>query len=93
MTTHSRLTIKGQVTIPKDVRTLLGLQPGDTVAFEQDGDRISVRKAEAPVEAKETPEQFRARLHALLEQFPPLPATMSTDAYMAMIREPLPDPR
>ncbi|WCT72732.1 AbrB/MazE/SpoVT family DNA-binding domain-containing protein [Sphingomonas naphthae] len=93
MTTHSRLTIKGQVTIPKDVRDLLDLKPGDTVAFEQDGDRISVRKAEVPVEPKETPDQFRKRLHALLEQFPPLPSKMSTDEYMAMIREPVPAPR
>lgn len=38
MTHQSRLTIKGQVTIPKDIREALGLAPGQTVEFKLDAD-------------------------------------------------------
>ena len=41
----SRLTQKHQVTIPKSVREKLGLEAGDTVAFEEGPDReIRLRK-------------------------------------------------
>lgn len=33
-----RVTSKGQVTIPLDVRRALGIQPGSEVRFEVDGD-------------------------------------------------------
>ena len=35
----SRISSKGQVTIPQGVRTRLGLQPGDRVEFVEDGGR------------------------------------------------------
>lgn len=45
---HSALvTTKGQVTIPKDVREVLGVAPGDRVVCEVAGDRVTVRKAGA----------------------------------------------
>lgn len=34
------ITSKGQITIPKDVRTILGLEPGDKVNFLIDDDGI-----------------------------------------------------
>ncbi|TZG29085.1 AbrB/MazE/SpoVT family DNA-binding domain-containing protein [Sphingomonas montanisoli] len=34
MSKQSNLTIKGQVTIPKDVRDALGLRPGEPVEFD-----------------------------------------------------------
>ena len=37
--TQTTVTIKGQVTIPKEVRDGLGLANGDKVAFVFDGDR------------------------------------------------------
>ncbi len=43
-----RITSKGQVTIPKEVREKLGLQPGDEVGFREEGQAMIVEKAEAP---------------------------------------------
>lgn len=40
----SRLTSKGQVTIPKPVRDRLGLQPGDEVEFVASPDGVRVRR-------------------------------------------------
>ncbi len=33
------ITSKGQVTIPRDIRRMLGLKPGDRVTFVADGDK------------------------------------------------------
>ena len=41
-----RLTSKGQVTIPLEIREALGLLPHTEVEFEIDGDAVRVRKAE-----------------------------------------------
>jgi AbrB family looped-hinge helix DNA binding protein len=43
-----KVSTKGQVTIPQDIRVELGLHPGSEVAFEVNGDEarlIPVRKA------------------------------------------------
>ncbi|MEO6212079.1 MAG: AbrB/MazE/SpoVT family DNA-binding domain-containing protein [Vicinamibacterales bacterium] len=40
-----RLTTKGQVTIPQDIREALGLLPHTEVEFEIDGDSVRLRKA------------------------------------------------
>ncbi len=40
----ARITSKGQMTIPKRVRTAAGLDTGDVVAFEMEGARVSFRK-------------------------------------------------
>jgi len=40
----SRVTEKGQVTIPKEVREDLGIQPGDEVVFEETESGYVVRK-------------------------------------------------
>lgn len=42
--TH-RVGPKGQVVIPKELREQLGIEPGDEVAFEREGDQVLVRKA------------------------------------------------
>ena len=44
-TTTSRMTSKCQATIPVSVRKVLGLQAGDTVAFEIESGRVWLRKA------------------------------------------------
>lgn len=41
----TKLTSKGQVTIPKAVRDRLGLETGDYLVFEPEGDRVVVTRA------------------------------------------------
>jgi antitoxin PrlF len=46
MTALSKLTAKGQTTIPREVRDRLALKPGDLIAFEVKGDLAEIRKVE-----------------------------------------------
>jgi AbrB family looped-hinge helix DNA binding protein len=46
MTALSKLTSKGQTTIPREVRDKLALKPGDLIAFEMQGDAVQIRKVE-----------------------------------------------
>lgn len=42
---ETTLTEKGQVTIPIEIRRIIGLQPKDKVSFEVDGDTIRIKRA------------------------------------------------
>jgi AbrB family looped-hinge helix DNA binding protein len=44
MTGKTKVTSKGQVTIPKDVRERLGLRPGDEIEFVDDRGGFRVQK-------------------------------------------------
>ncbi len=44
MTAGTKITSKGQVTIPKDVRERLGLRSGDEIEFVDDGNGYRVQK-------------------------------------------------
>jgi antitoxin PrlF len=44
--TYARLTSKGQVTVPKEVRQRLHLEPGDVLAYEVEGDAVRVSKVQ-----------------------------------------------
>jgi AbrB family looped-hinge helix DNA binding protein len=44
MTTTSKISEKGQITIPKGLREALGIRAGDRLEFELRGDFIRVRK-------------------------------------------------
>lgn len=46
MAYRSRLSSKGQVTIPSEVRERLALEPGDTVLYDVEEDRVLLRRAE-----------------------------------------------
>lgn len=46
-----RVTTKGQVTIPKEIREALGIEPGDEVAFEETDVGYLIKK-EAPTTAE-----------------------------------------
>ncbi|QHS15920.1 AbrB/MazE/SpoVT family DNA-binding domain-containing protein [Halopenitus persicus] len=41
-----RVTTKGQVTIPKEIREALGIEPGDAVEFERTESGYELRKEE-----------------------------------------------
>ncbi len=46
----SRMTSKGQVTIPADLRAELGLKPHDRVEFKLVNGALVVKKAESPID-------------------------------------------
>lgn len=45
----SKVTSKGQVTIPIEVRRILRVSPHDQVAFVVDGDRVELKRKESVV--------------------------------------------
>jgi len=42
---HSKLTSQGQISVPAEVRRKLGVGPGSVLEWDEDGDRIVVRRA------------------------------------------------
>jgi AbrB family looped-hinge helix DNA binding protein len=42
---HSKITAQGQVSVPAKVRQRLGVGPGSVLEWDEDGDRVTVRKA------------------------------------------------
>ena len=52
----SRLSSKGQVTIPKEIREAIGLKPGDMVAYEVQNGVVTLTRVES----------FDAAFHAAL---------------------------
>lgn len=60
---QSRLSSKGQVTIPVEVRERLGLEPGDVVVYEIEGERAILHRAE-PLDIA-----FHAALSSTLEEW------------------------
>jgi AbrB family looped-hinge helix DNA binding protein len=42
---HSKLTAQGQVSVPAKVRQKLGVGPGSVLEWDEDGERVVVRKA------------------------------------------------
>jgi antitoxin PrlF len=72
-----RVTEKGQVTIPKELRDTLGIGAGTEVEFERDGDTIVVRKVtDAPTRGRRLVERLRGRGDV----------AMTTDEIMALTR-------
>ena len=68
------VTQKGQVTIPQEIRSRLGLKPRDRVRFEMDGDVVRLRPARSKLLAgygavtpKERPEDW-AKVRAEVER-------------------------
>ena len=43
MEQHAKVTSKGQITVPRQIRRLLGVQPGDSLLFEAGEDGVRVR--------------------------------------------------
>jgi antitoxin PrlF len=42
---HSKVTAQGQVSVPARVRQRLGVGPGSVLEWDEEGDRVVVRKA------------------------------------------------
>jgi AbrB family looped-hinge helix DNA binding protein len=43
MEKQAKITSKGQITVPRDVRRLLGVQAGDRLLFESDAEGVRIR--------------------------------------------------
>ncbi|MCU4740609.1 AbrB/MazE/SpoVT family DNA-binding domain-containing protein [Halobacteria archaeon AArc-m2/3/4] len=55
-----RVTTKGQVTIPKEIRDALGIEPGDEITFEEVDSDYKIRKKEPTTADGEDPfEKYR----------------------------------
>jgi AbrB family looped-hinge helix DNA binding protein len=55
MQREAKITSKGQITVPREVRRTLGVKPGDKLVFEQYGDDMRVR----PVRKKSVFAKYR----------------------------------
>jgi AbrB family looped-hinge helix DNA binding protein len=55
MKAQAKITSKGQITIPRDVRRALGVRPGDKLVFEKVGNVIHIR----PVKDVDPFEKYR----------------------------------
>jgi AbrB family looped-hinge helix DNA binding protein len=56
-----RLTTKGQVTIPLEIRTRLGLMPNSEVEFDIVGDSVRIRKAARQQRGRDLVARMRGR--------------------------------
>jgi AbrB family looped-hinge helix DNA binding protein len=57
-----RVTTKGQVAIPKEIREALGIEPGDEVTFEETGEGYTIRKKVPTIADGADPfERYRGR--------------------------------
>jgi AbrB family looped-hinge helix DNA binding protein len=61
MSSQTKLSVKGQVVIPKDVRDALNLKPGETLNVKRVGNQI-VMEAAVPCHKKITYEEFKRRI-------------------------------
>jgi AbrB family looped-hinge helix DNA binding protein len=51
----ARITSKGQITVPHEIRRALGVLPGDKLLFERDGASVRIR----PIRTKSPFEKYR----------------------------------
>jgi AbrB family looped-hinge helix DNA binding protein len=42
---HSKVTAQGQISVPSDVRRKLGIGPGSILEWDEEGDKIVVRRS------------------------------------------------
>jgi antitoxin PrlF len=54
---QSKITAQGQISVPAEIRKRLGIGPGSVIEWEQEGDKIVVKRA-----VKYTSEDIRRRL-------------------------------
>lgn len=78
-----RITTKGQVTIPQEIRDKLGLHPNTDVEFRIDGDSVVLTKTSATRRADRVVERMVGKWQSEL----------TTDEVMAMTRDWAPPPK
>lgn len=81
----TNLTIKGQVTIPKDVRDALGLKAGEPVEIDWDGGEIGTFRRPRRDRASEV-EAMKAQIRATSRRFAHLREGRPTDDIMRELR-------
>ncbi|MCL2483691.1 MAG: AbrB/MazE/SpoVT family DNA-binding domain-containing protein [Propionibacteriaceae bacterium] len=54
---YATVTSKGQVTLPAELRRLLGIQPGQTIGFRTDGQRVTVETSTSVEDVRTTLEE------------------------------------
>jgi AbrB family looped-hinge helix DNA binding protein len=52
---RTRITSKGQITVPHEIRRVMGVRPGDSLVFESNGGEVRVR----PVRTQKPFEKYR----------------------------------
>jgi antitoxin PrlF len=75
----AKVTSKGQITVPVEIRKRLGVQPGDTLVFETQAEYVTVKR-------QQTAHEY---FTALREKYPTGPAEFENDddAIAAMFDE------
>lgn len=87
---ETSMTVKGQITVPKDVRDLLGLKPGQKVQIEMTDDG-EVRILRASPEAEQEARMARLReMQAAFKAQDPMPGISNADWFTA-VRGPGPE--
>ena len=79
-----RVTEKGQVTIPKDIRDKLGIGPGSEVEFLDEGGRVRLVKAGPEAAAEQRKQRMRLWIDRVKGS---ANAGLSTDEIMRMTRD------
>ena len=78
-----RLTSKGQVTIPQDLRERLGLHPGTEVEFDIVDDGVRIRKAGSQDRRRRQVREWIARIKGSARN---TQCQLTTDEIMALTR-------
>jgi AbrB family looped-hinge helix DNA binding protein len=63
---EATVTGKGQITIPKEIRRIMGLHPHDRVSFELEGESVKIRRVSSKlmqgygaITARKKPEEYQ----------------------------------
>lgn len=61
MLSATKMSTKGQIVIPKQIREALGLKAGDPIVMAMDGDRLILRKITLEDLLRESEQNYRER--------------------------------